>query len=950
MSDDLQDIFQQEARGYLTALNKGLLDLEMSAGDDRDDLLKELGRMVHSMKGAARAVGYEIVEMVSSHLEAIFDLAHDENMVITPGMGDTLYDALDLIQRQLDDDLPASDIQAEILANLEAIVSGDRHATDEIHKLQTDSSEIQVITDEILGIEDNSNLLADELAEKKQTNYVPPFVSGEQATPQGVSEELLGIFWQEVTEHVQTLNDGLVRVEMAREDERKELLREMNRVAHSMKGAARAVGYDTIETLSHYMEEFFDAVLDDRIVLKPAVADILYDALDIIQEIMTGEVIQNEELAAVLMQLTRLVEAKPKRRDVPLKGSDPVPPVEDTPEIEIPPMLLTSSIESVGVGAPTMIMRQPEESLRVSVSKLDQMMADASELLVVKMQSDARQRAVRNLQREHTKWQREWRKARSAYIRLARQVQEDPDSMTPEWLSIFRFLNANEDFLTRANRELTGLHQTVAQDTMHLATLTEQIQDNIASLRMMPFETIVGGFQRMARDVARDVNKQLHLDIRGVSVEIDKTVLDALSDPLMHVLRNAIDHGLESPQERLRRDKPPVGTISLAVEQRGSEISIEVKDDGRGLDVERIRRKAVDQAVITTQEARTLSEGDIKSLIFHSGLTTNNQVTALSGRGLGMDIVRTRIENLRGRVTVESEAGEGTTVTLTVPVSLTRLRVVTLRLGDERYAVPSTMIERMETIEKRAIFTAEGQDMLTLGGRPMPLLSLGAVLGTPQIEPRGDTLKVIVLQTADRQLAFEVDGLFTETEIVLKPLGRELRGAPFIAGAALLGSGEILLVLDVNDLVRRASGDIGATPTTVPQANTQRSQTAPETRPLRVLVVDDSITTRTLEKNILEAVGYDVHVAIDGMEAWQRIPEIKPDIVVSDVEMPNMNGLELTRTIRAHEATRDLPVILLTSLAKPEQRDAGLVAGANAYLVKSNFDQGDLLDTIDRLM
>jgi len=927
MSDDLLSIFKEEVSEYITGLNEGLFKLELSEGKERSDLLTEMNRMAHSMKGAARAVGFERIENVSRLMEEIFHKALHESLHLTPGMGDTLYDGIDLIERRLNADETAAAIVEEILKNLNAIVSGKR-STDESSILITDSAEIHVVTDEML-----------QLDEPHKTVTAPM-----QSVRATISDDLLNIFWVEVEEHLTTLNNGLLNVEMTHGDQRQDLLREMNRVAHSMKGAGRAVGHEKVEIISHHMEEILEQTLDGRIDITPHVADILYDGLDLIKEITHGNPVSDEVLAAVTMQMERITEGTERgSRAVPLKPDDPVPPVEETPEMEIPPALLTSSVESVG--SPTMLMRPAEDSLRVSVSKLDQMMADTSELLTAKLQGENRHHLINNLRRDLVKWQREWRSARSSYIRLARRLQETPDSIAPELNAIFHFLENNEDYLTRSNRELARLHQVLTQDNMHLATIADGLQDSVSSLRMMPFETIVGAFQRMARNVARDIGKQLHLEIRGVGVEIDKTVLDALKDPLMHLIRNAIDHGLEDPETRLSLEKSPIGHVWLEVQQRGSEITIKVQDDGRGFDVARIRRKALERDLISTQEAHTLSDDEIRMLVFQSGLTTSERVTALSGRGLGMDIVRTRVENLRGRVTIDSVPNEGTTVTLHVPVSLTRLSVVTLRIGDEHYAVPSAMVERMDTYSVKRIYTAEGNEMLNINGRPTPLVAMADVLEAPMVDERFDEVKVLAIQTAERTVAFEVDELFNEVELVLKPLGRELVNAPFVAGAAILGSGEVIIVLDANDLVRRATG------------NSLRSHQRPMTRahadtvrPLRILVVDDSITTRTLEKNILEAIGFDVHVAIDGAEAWQRILEIDPDIIVSDVEMPKMNGLELTKLLKASPVTKDIPVILLTSLGKPEQREAGLAAGADAYLVKSRFDQNELLETIQSVI
>jgi two-component system chemotaxis sensor kinase CheA len=308
-----------------------------------------------------------------------------------------------------------------------------------------------------------------------------------------------------------------------------------------------------------------------------------------------------------------------------------------------------------------------------------------------------------------------------------------------------------------------------------------------------------------------------------------------------------------------------------------------------------------------------------------------------------MDIVRDRVETLRGQIVVQSHSGQGTTMTISVPVSLTRIRGILLRVGEEDYAIPSTMVLRMETLPRSAIFTGEGREMVLVNERPMPLVSLGALLEVAGMGLRGAEIQLLALQSGDKSVAFEVDALYSELELVLKPLGPELRNAPFVAGAALLGSGDIVIMLDANDLIRRASG-------AAPLRRSTPSRLKARARKLRVLVVDDSITTRTLEKNILEAIGFDVLVAMDGMEAWQILGDTLPDVIISDVEMPNMNGLELTRRVKTSAHTQHIPLILLTSLAKPEQREAGLQAGADAYLIKSRFDQAELLETIQAVI
>lgn len=778
--------------------------------------------------------------------------------------------------------------------------------------------------------------------------------------------DLLSIFWVEVGEHLETLNNALLQLEMlpADDDAYKPTIKEMNRVAHSMKGASRAVGISRIETISHYMEEVFNAALHERMELTPDACDTLYDGLDLIQAAADGAEENEEALAAVLTRLEQLVaqgapdvradsqqmravsgengtpNGETKREDAPppQKSSPPARPVEH-PTVIAP----AASTEPAGMETHTMLMRPPEETVRVTVSKLDRLMAEVTELFVAHMHSEEQQRSIEELRRLQTRWQREWRSVRTAYIRLVRRLQDEHGEMNSELPVLFRFLEANQRYLTESNRHLTQLAQAAAQDGARLSILADQMQNDIGGMRLVPFETIMGGFQRMTRDLARSLGKSVHLDVTGANVEIDKAVLDALKDPLLHVLRNAVDHGLEMPDERESAGKSPVGLIEIIVEQRGSEIVIHISDDGHGIDANRLRRSIVRAGLLSEPETAMLTDDEARTYIFYSGFSTSETVTHLSGRGMGMDIVRDRVESLRGRVSVSSEVGAGTTITLNVPVSLTRIRCVLLRLGDQRFAVPSAMVIRMDKRARAETFTAEGREMLDVNERPLPVVSLGNILGIPAQTVDEDHLNFLALQATDRSIAFEVDELYSEQELILKPLGPELARARFVSGASLLGSGEVIIVLDANDLVRRASG------TVLPSRRFSMQEVTPEARRLRVLVVDDSITTRTLEKNILETAGFDVSVATDGAEAWEMLPLNDFDVIISDVEMPRMNGLELTARIKA-SPYQHLPVILLTSLGKPEQREAGLRAGADAYLVKSRFDQGELLETIQSVL
>ncbi len=806
--------------------------------------------------------------------------------------------------------------------------------------------------------------------------------------------DLLNIFKQEVAEYLQTLNGALLQAEImtAADPTYRQMLVEMNRVSHSMKGAARAVGIGIIETVAHYMEEVFNAALNQTLRLTPETADILYDTLDLIQNVMDGAEQTEGEIAGLLQRLEQIITTSSMTDSQQVAvlptvtAADPTDAAEssdddiedhaafpegdyrtgsDDPHTEAPrelhpgalttlpqadralPAATHTGLTPMIEGQATIALRTFEDTIRIPVSKLDRLMAEATELLVARMHSEERQRMVAELRRAHNRWQREWRTVRAAYVRLVRRLQDTADQpgieSQAELQALLRFMEVNQRYLSETARRLTLLAQASGQDNAHLSALADQLQDDISAMRLVPFESIVGGFQRMVRDLARDMNKHLQLDVVGAFVEIDKTVLDALKDPLLHLVRNAVDHGIEAPGERERRGKSPVGRVVLAVEQRGSEIILRVMDDGRGINVQNVRRAIVRQGLLNETEAMVLSDEDTYHYIFHPGLSTSEAVTTISGRGYGMDIVRDRVESLRGRVSVHSESGAGTTITISVPVSLTRIRCIVVGVGDQRFAVPSVVVRRMEELPRAAIFTAEGQEMAVINGQPVSVVSLGALLDIPGRGIDQRSVQLVSMEAAGRIVAFEVDHLYSELELVLKPLGRELARSRFVSGAALLGTGDVIVVLDANNLVRAASGAA-----TLPRR--MLASASPAQRRLRVLVVDDSITTRTLEKNILETAGFEVHVAIDGVEAWGMLLETEFDLVISDVEMPKMNGLELTARMKESAQHRDIPLVLLTSLSKPEQREAGLRAGADAYLVKSRFDQAELLQTLQALL
>ncbi|HET7189432.1 MAG TPA: response regulator, partial [Gemmatimonadaceae bacterium] len=476
------------------------------------------------------------------------------------------------------------------------------------------------------------------------------------------------------------------------------------------------------------------------------------------------------------------------------------------------------------------------------------------------------------------------------------------------------------------------------EDARTLGSVSGRLTGTARRLRQRSLRELTETLPRVVRDVALEVGKPARLVVTGEEVEADRVVVEALREPLLHLVRNAVDHGLELPAERAAAGKPAEGTIGVAVTLRGDRLRVAITDDGRGLDLAALRRALEQRGRPVPADPAALQRA-----IFDDGLSTRERATTLSGRGVGLGIVRVSVERVGGTVEVTSAAGQGTTFILEVPLSIATLRALTVQVDGALLAIPSAFVARVDRIDARRIARVDGRAMLTTGGPPTPVTTLAALLGPPFAEPPvEDMLQIVTVEAGGQRLALVVDELRDERELVLRPLEHAGPAATALTvGTALLGDGEVVLVLGVAVLMGDGSRHVSIA---APAAD----RFDPASR--RILVVDDSITSRTLEQSVLTAAGYDVVTAVDGLEGWRVIERGDVALVISDVEMPHLDGVELCMRIRANERTASLPVILVTSLDQPEQRARGLEAGADAYVTKSGFDQDILLDTVRQLL
>lgn len=757
-----------------------------------------------------------------------------------------------------------------------------------------------------------------------------------------IRQQLIDSFKTEQQEHIQKINAGLLALEKKPPAaEQQAILKEIFREAHSLKGAARAVGLTAIESLGHALESLLLSAKEGRLTFAPELFDLLYQTLDAIELVMSQlEAGNSTPPAKVVVLLARLDEAvaqaEAQRGGVAEAQQPEQELTTERPEEQDSPEALEDEEITLQPANPA------DETIRVSVNKLDALMDQFSELLGVKIRTEQRLAEVRQLETFAATWHKDWLALRSSYSNLVRNGHQ---SQGKEIAALLDFAQENQERLRSLNSRSNTLYRQLANDTLRMSLIIDELQEEIKRVRMLPLSTITTTFGRMVRDLAREQNKQISLTIKGGETELDKRVLEQIKDPLTHLLRNAVDHGLETAAERQQARKAAEGQIVLAASQQGNNVIISVSDDGVGLDIPAIRLAAVRKGLLSKAEAEKLSEAEVANLIFNSGLSTRKIITDISGRGVGLDVVRQNVEQLHGLLEVSFKPGQSATFTMTLPLTLASSRGLLVQAGGQTFALPLSTVERLLRVERSAIASVGGGEAISYQGKPVALAWLEDLLELPSGPKEADPLTIVIVAVAEKRLGLIVDNLAGEQEIVMKSLGKQLAKVGGIAGATVLGTGQVILVLHAADLVKLAGRKASRVSTL--------SKAKPEERQQRktILVVDDSITTRTLEKNIMEAAGYEVKLATDGEEALALlVTEGLPDLIVSDVNMPRLDGFELTSRVRQDKRYADIPVILVTSLDSPADKARGIEVGADAYIVKSKFDQGNLLETVEQLV
>ncbi len=779
-------------------------------------------------------------------------------------------------------------------------------------------------------------------------------------------ERLLATFRIEAEEHLQVISDGLLELERCPSGATTSVVETVFREAHSLKGAARAVNLTDIEMICQALESVFSAMKRNRVGPTPEMFDTLHRANDAIRNLLSDsqDGFSSRQIPTLLQSLLALESSgfgetcemdsrSDEQRTTAVDESTADHPVgvEIAEDLNEGSLLLTRDT-SDRTSPVTNERPRPSDTVRISAARLGSLLLQAEEMVSAKLSMKQVGIDLLNVKTTVDLWKEQWGKVypdvRSVRHSLdAKAKRGEKSQCDPNVTRLLEFLEWSKGQIREIESKTVELVSLVDLDSRSLGGMVDNLLEDMKKVLMLPFSSLLDGFPKLVRDLSRDQGKDVELVMAGAEIEIDRRILEELKGPLIHIVRNCIDHGIESPEQRERQKKPRRATAAIEVSQTaGNKVEITISDDGAGIDLSKVRQAAVRHGLMVEGEASKLDETETLEMIFQSEVSTSAIITDLSGRGLGLAIVREKVEKLGGDVSVQTTLGTGSTFRIIVPLTLATFRGILVQAAGQVFVVPTGNVGRVTRLRRSEITSIENKETISSDGGVISLVRLEEVLELPRVETNSEGkefVPVLILGSGDKRIAFIVDAVLGEQEVLVKGLGKNLVRVRNIAGATVLGSGKVVPILSVPDLLKSAVGTPVGPRGSIGDHNESRARKS-------ILVAEDSITSRMLLKNILEAAGYSVKTAVDGLDAFTALRNQDFDLVVSDVEMPGMNGLDLTSKIRNDKKLSEVPVVLVTSLESREHRERGIDVGANAYIVKSSFDQSNLLEVIRRLV
>jgi two-component system chemotaxis sensor kinase CheA len=939
LSDDqiseLREIFKEEALNHVKAIGKVFIRLADGEVDDAIEPIGQAYREAHGLKGSAGTIGITRIALLGEQLEQTLKLMTQERLPLEFEDIEMLLDALDVIRQALDDISQNADQLTEgeikIIASLEAFI--DAHSSKGEPPLFVRSSappaRTSFVDDLVHAPSPDPSTVTEDVEDRKQPRR-------ELDIPSEQMSYLMSVFRTEAAEHVKSLAEMLFNLEEGRGDVTQMLVKAF-REAHSLKGSSGTIGFERVATVTHALEDVFGALQKSPKETTPEVVDVLLDTIDVIRRSVKEGVIGDASLstkeANIVKALKRLVEDITSRQVQPASAVESSLPPEPTSRSATPSIKPASASSDAPQERPSIAEFPSREAsfIRVSEESISNLIAQVGELFEAHLYLMS---ATRELDRLETnvnglyKAAADWREGVSVAV--------DQDAAADALVEQIRGLKT----------QLAEITKNFARDERQFSKLIQNSQEALRKIRLALVSTIFVMIRRQVREICRLTGKRVELFLDGGEYTVDRKVLEAIEDPLIHILRNAVDHGIEDAEGRKRAGKNEKGRISVVARHIGDAVELVIADDGAGIDPEKVRKSLKKKKLMRDSEIDSMTRDELFDCLFESGVTTQSDVSKISGRGVGLDVVKHTMERLGGEVRLDSHVGKGTVFSLRLPLSMSTLRCLLTRVSGRIMAIPASNVEKVLIQGEEDVKEIGGGYVITYKGQNVPLGSLSDLLHLARPSPisRQNTRIVTIISFGERRFAFTIDDIVEYAQVILRPLGDLLERVPYVSGISLLGTGELALVLNPSDLVR-ASGSAY-----IKRTREQDSDKSFQKYAACILVVDDSMATRTLEKSLLESAGYNVVTASDGYKALEVLNDKKIDLIITDIQMPNMNGLDLTRTVKTQYRFLQLPVILVSALGSDEDKARGLEIGADAYIVKKELSQKELVDTIEQLL
>ncbi len=951
---EILSYFIPEAEEYLGTIDE-LLGLLRDKRDDADSIYR-LFRAAHTLKGSAYTVGFHVIGDIAHPMEHCVAAVHEHRLPLSNDLLGGFVKAAELIRlilrhepansQQLRHDIPL------LLNRLTGAVRG--------------------ITVSLVSMTPSHGLDAD------SSNPVrhEPVVSGESPAADLLDEylipdldpEVLSYFIPEAQEYLELLEANLLRLD--KDPQNKELINQLFRSAHTLKGSAYTVGFQSIGDLIHHVEDFMGAVRDGTLSVLPGHTDLMLRSIDVVRVLMRRDLDQlddtKQRFSAARTELRRLDqgvadEATPAQQQDDSSGSATIGQTEsDEPRPQDDRVQSEKS-------------REEREVIRVSYARLERLMNLIGELVIGRGRLEQRLRILEQRSQQVLVFKSRLVDSVQSFADKHtfsyQDTSSNPTAPASQGLPVFGDfgsleLDKYDDFNILARRivevtadigeSMSQLDESIkrSHDEMnHLQHLTLLMRDEIARARMVPIGTPFTRYRRAVRESSRALNKEVSLVTSGEQTEVDTGVVERLVDPLVHLVRNAVYHGIEPRADRIAKGKPAVGTVYLHAAHRGNSVIIEVEDDGAGLDLEKIRGKAAKMGLAPSHQIQAMSDADLLRLIFMPGFSTADKVGDQAGRGVGLDVVKRAVEGMNGHIDVESESGVGTKFTLNLPLTLLIATALLVRVGTEIYAIPLLSIQEVTMSALSSVREEGDRRLLQIDEQVVELQSLYHILH----RKRGTvdwTMPVVIVRTAGAPIGLAVDELLGRQEIVIKPLGPPLEHS-FFGGATIDPEGRVVLVIDPSRLTSR-----GAKESTVPvrfsKTTPLHKVSLPEEELLsntpheaRLLLIDDSLSIRKFVGRMLESAGYSFDTAVDGEDGLRKASTTHYRMILTDLEMPKLNGFEVIQALRSRPETRHTPVVVMTTRARDKHRRMAMSLGANSYIPKP-VEERSLLHEVER--